>query len=641
MTLPDHTEAPESDFIYDIETYKNMFSCGVKHVRTGNRWQFEVSPRSPHSDYFIEFIVWLSEVRARMFGFNNEGFDYVVIHALYQIFMQRGYFTAEDAYLKAQEIISTPWNDRFRHMVWPNQRIVQQGDLYKIHHFDNVNRATSLKKLEVNMQSRLVIDLPYDPHTDLSNPQADHTLQYMWHDINETEKFYLYSLDQIRFRDELLEKYPDMGDVLNFNDTKIGKKFFERQLEIAQPGSCYTRDSSGKRKPRQTHRPTINLGEVISDKVWFDTPEFQSIVERLRTSVIVETKGVFDDMKAHIGGIDFVFGLGGMHGSVHTQTVRPDDEYDLIDLDVASYYPNLAISNGFYPEHLSENFCAIYQEVYQMRQGYGKKTAENAMLKLALNGVYGDSGNAYSPFFDTKYMMSITINGQLMICMLAEWVMNAGAKMVQVNTDGITCLVPKARRADFDAMCSHWENHTGLALEHVEYLAMHIRDVNSYMAEKTDGTVKRIGAYGYITPMEDPYTRELTWNKDHSKRVVAMAAEAKLVHGVDIAEFIRAHRNPFDFILSVKVPKTMSLEERWPDGTVNQVQNTTRYYVSTKGCALAKIMPPLKGKTGNRVSGIEKGWTVKVVNDASHFDWHDVNWLYYIEEAKKLTSWVT
>ena len=82
------------------------------------------------------------------------------------------------------------------------------------------------------------------------------------------------------------------------------------------------------------------------------------------------------------------------------------------------------------------------------------------------------------------------------------------------------------------------------------------------------------------------------------------------------------------------------LEERWADGRVVPVQNTSRYYVSTQGCALTKVMPPLKGKPNSRSIGIEKGWTVKVVNDAANFDWADVNWLYYIEEAKKLCAWV-
>ena len=648
-------EIPDRDFIYDLETYLDIFLVVITHAKTRTRWIYEVSDRCNHSAQVVSMVYWLKNMQARMFGFNNEGFDWLVVQHLVELFERQGYFTAKDAYDKAQEIFSAQDNSRFGLMIWENQRIVRQGDLFKIHHFDNRARSTSLKKLEINMRSKNVQDLPYDPHQPTDSKQKDEITFYGCHDVSETLKFYLASLDQIMFRDDLAERYPDLGDVLNFNDTKIGKKYFERELEKAIPGICYTK-VNGKRTPRQTHRPTIALRDVVSPKVQFNEPEFQRILDRLNSSVIVETKGVFEDMKANVGGIEFVFGVGGIHGSLHATSVYPDDEYDLVDVDVASYYPNLAISNGFYPEHLSEEFCRIYNDVYQMRKGYAKKTAENAMLKLALNGVYGDSGNAYSPFYDPQYMMSITINGQLMLCMLAEWVIARGCKMVQVNTDGITCLVPKARRAEFEDTCAFWENHTGLELEHAEYAAMHIRDVNSYMAEKSgksdkcketgkliwepDSGVKRIGAYGYVTPLEDPYTRERGWHKDHSNLLAPKAAEARLVHGQDIADFVMNHRDPFDFMLSVKVPRSSHLEERWPDGRVVRVQNTCRYYVSTQGCALTKVMPPLKGKPNSRAIGIEKGWTVKVVNDASLFDWNDVNWLYYIEEAKKLTSWV-
>ena len=65
------------------------------------------------------------------------------------------------------------------------------------------------------------------------------------------------------------------------------------------------------------------------------------------------------------------------------------------------------------------------------------------MYKLALNGVYGKSGDKHSPFFDLQFMMQITINGQLLLCMLAEQLMKIpGLRMVQINTDGLTYVCP-------------------------------------------------------------------------------------------------------------------------------------------------------------------------------------------------------
>jgi hypothetical protein len=644
---------PATDFAYDIETYFDLFSCDITHVATGTRWIFEVSDRLNQSRDFVEMIYWLRSINARMAGFNNEGFDWPVCQHLVQLFHARGSFTALEAHQKGTAIISG--GDRFGHTIWPSDRIVPQLDLFKIHHFDNVSKSTSLKKLEINMRAGRVVDLPYPPNAPLTSDQKDEVIAYMCHDVAETVRFYRFSLDQINFRDELAVKYPDLGDVINFNDTKIGKKFFELELERAVPGSCYHR-VNGRREARQTRRDQIALKDVISPKVMFTQPEFIRVRDWLADQVLtkdqveeslkghnggptlddddntVNTKGVFKGLHATIDGFKFAFGTGGIHGSVKAQTIRATDTHDLIDVDVASYYPNLAIANDWFPQHLSSEFCTIYKRVYEMRRGYKKGTAENAMLKLALNGVYGDSNNKYSPFYDPQYTMSITINGQLFLCMLAEWLLfHTGGKMVQINTDGLTMLVPKGSREAFFATCKHWETHTGLELEANDYAAMHIRDVNSYIAVTTKGKRKRIGAYAYVTPHEDPYTRERQWHQDHSALVCRKAAEAAMVDGVDIIHYVMNHGQAFDFLMSIKVPKSSRL-------TIGgkPVQNTTRYYVSTDGGEMIKFMPPLKDKTDEREFAVEKGWRVSACNDLTSFRWDNVNWLYYIEEARKL-----
>lgn len=629
----------DDDFVYDIETYINMFSCGIVHVSTGTRWIYEVSDRRDQSEVFCNDIRWVGTTGRRMIGFNNEGFDWYIVQNLLQI----GRFTARDAYDLAQRIIDSQNNgNRFGMTIWPNERTVPQIDLFKIHHFDNRAKSTSLKKLEVNMRSKSVIDLPYSPHDPLTPAQMDHVIEYMCHDITETAKFAWLSREQIGFREQLAEKYPNLGDVLNFNDTKIGKKFFEMKLEQEVPGICYSR-ATGRREPNQTRRDTIAMVDVVSPKITFNDPAFRRVHEWLLTQTLtrgqiddalsekVETKGVFSGLNAVVDGFQFDFGVGGIHGSLSKTVVREDEEWEIVDVDVASYYPNLAIANNWYPDHLGATFARVYAEVYQMRASYGKKTAENAMLKLALNGVYGDSNNIYGPFFDTQYTMKITVNGQLFLAMLAEWLL-AGVDgfMIQANTDGLTMKVRRSDRGAFDAICKRWETFTGLTLEFVNYRSMHIRDVNSYLAVKLDGSVKRIGAYAYETPLENPYTRELGWHKDHSMRVVMRAAEAAMVHGTDLREFITTWRDPFDFMKSVKVPRNMRLMANG-----QQTQNICRYYVSTEGVHLTKIMPGLRGGP-ERESAIEKGWTVKIVNDADLFDWSTVNWLYYIEEARKL-----
>ena len=92
-----------------------------------------------------------------------------------------------------------------------------------------------------------------------------------------------------------------------------------------------------------------------------------------------------------------------------------------------------------------------------------RKSAENAMLKLALNGTYGNSNNMYSPFYDPKYTMTITLNGQLLLCKAIETVLSVPTvEMIMANTDGFEFIVDREYEALAEQKCKEWESLTGL-----------------------------------------------------------------------------------------------------------------------------------------------------------------------------------
>jgi hypothetical protein len=371
---------------------------------------------------------------------------------------------------------------------------------------------------------------------------------------------------------------------------------------------------------------------------------------------------VFEDVSCTVAGFQFDFGTGGIHGSVSNRVFNEDDNYIIVDADVTSMYPSLGIVNRVYPAHLGERFCDIYTDIKNQRVSYAKGTPENAMLKLALNGVYGDSNNRYSPFYDPQYTMTITINGQLSICMLAERLMQIpGLQLIQVNTDGLTCCVPRYAEDTYARICKQWESDTRLDLEYARYKRMIVADVNSYIAVGTDGKVKRKGRYEY----------KRGWHQDQSGLVIPKAAEAALVHGADVEQFITQHSDPFDFMMRAKAPRGSKLMH----GDA-QVSNTVRYYIAHQGASLMKVSPPPEGcvagwyrrkngvtlhdynewhtawgnvwnpniHTGNksvydtRHMGIDVGWDVALCNRADQFDWGNLNREYYVQAAKKLVD---
>lgn len=628
---------------------------------------------------------------------------------------------------------------RFRHIVPEHKVKIPQIDLYKIHHFDNKARATGLKMLEFNMRSDNIEDLPYSPGTSLKSFEIDNLLKYNCHDVLETLAFYEKSKEQIAFRESITVKYGK--NFMNHNDTKIGKDYFIMELERLVPGSCYTVIGKTRkmRQTHRKHIdikdiifPYVNFERDEFKQVveWFKRQRitetkgvFSNILEsdlgelakyaemRVRRKKLdkapteadiaefkkelplcwVEVKelkakhtkangGGFkvrhelcwreaDCLNVVVDGFRFDFGTGGIHGSVASCIVKAEDGKIIRDWDVASMYPNIAISNRVYPKHLGEKFCDIYEDVYNQRTSYAKGTAENAMLKLALNGVYGDSNNQYSPFYDPQYTMSITINGQLSLCMLAERLKKIPElELIQVNTDGVTAKFPEQYESLADSICEQWQKDVKLQLEKANYTMMCIRDVNNYIAAYEGGKLKRKGAYEYAG---------LGWHQNQGGLVIAKAAEAALVRGENIDEFINNHQDKYDFMLRTKVPRSSKLTMENEDGSVTTLQNICRYYISDNGGYLVKVMPPIEGKEKvvtvyqtdkgeefeaktkpqnakavsknwpvlrqyreaptDRKIGIETGWKVKVCNKITDFSW-DINYEYYIREAKKLVD---
>jgi hypothetical protein len=636
----------EKYFYYDCECYPNIFTfSAIAH--NGKTKTFEISERQNELREFVEF---LGQVKSmHMIGYNSIAYDYPLIHFI------REATNCNNAtiYAKSQELISASDSEKYRLQIPEKDWLAPQVDLLMIHHFDNKSKRTSLKMLEFVMRADDIQELPFDPSKPVPVDKFDELLDYNLFDVEMTRKLHLeHTVKPLALRQELSKTYGK--NFLNYNDTKIGKEIFQHELETRiDKNICIGRN--GKR--RQTPREKIDFSEIVKP-LPFKFPAFQAVQDWFRRQVITETKGVFShvpveglqdlefysdtkcgtkdgrhgvvSVNCEVNGFHFVFGLGGIHGSIESSIVESSSDTVIIDLDVVSYYPSVAIQNGFYPEHLSPVFCDVYAELLQRRKQYAKGTAENAALKLALNGVYGDSNNAYSVFYDPKYTMSVTINGQLALCLLSEMLIDQipSLKMIQANTDGITVQLDRDQLDQLNKIAAEWEALTKLELESVEYSKMFIRDVNNYIAVGVDGKIKRKGCYEY----------NLDLHKNHSALVIQKAVEHHLVHGGDVEEFIRNHDDPFDFYLRTKIKRGDKLVLCW-NGYETPQQRITRYYISRDGGELVKIMPPLvKSPHIVRQTAINKGYKVTVANKAMKNSFGDVNYQFYIDEAMKLIN---
>ena len=143
--------------------------------------------------------------------------------------------------------------------------------------------------------------------------------------------------------------------------------------------------------------------------------------------------------------------------------------------------------------------------------------------------------------------------------------------------------------------------------------------------------VKRKGAYEWQGGgwYADGYNG---WHQNASCRVVAKVAEQVLLHGVNIRDTIEAWPDLHDFMLRAKVDRSSHL--MWGD---EQVQRTSRYFVSTTGKSLVKHMPPLaKNPEKWRPTELEAGWLSHICNDIKDAEGVPIAYDYYVARVEDL-----
>jgi len=220
--------------------------------------------------------------------------------------------------------------------------------------------------------------------------------------------------------------------------------------------------------------------------------------------------------------------------------------------------------------------------------------------------------------------MSITINGQLLLTMLAEKLVDniEGLTMLQVNTDGLTVKFDNKHRKQVDDICNIWEKDTGLELEYGEYKQMIIRNVNNYIAEYTNGKVKLKGEFEI----------EKDWHKDHSMLIVPKALKAYFIDGISPEETVN-NGDIWDFMKVFNATKGWQTELHTING-VEKHQKTTRYIISNLGGGL------YKHHEDGRMIAIESGYNSTIINDFNeNVDYYSqLNKRYYIKEIYKVIS---
>lgn len=613
---------------YDIETFLSIFCVVFKYK---DRYKtFEISERK---DEYFELINFLSEGSQKKWfftGFNNCRFDWQVLQWLIEAkepFKKlTGKTKAKHIMEFAQSVIEKINNREFP----PYQESkfsCQQLDLFLQAHFNNRARSTSLKWLEYSMNWKKIQDLPYKFDEVLSSDKFDDVILYCHNDVDATEEFFKKSEKMVELRFSQQAENPHL-ELFNKSDSSIGEMLFlDLMSEKLQVEKKHL-------KKMQTRRDFINLKDVILPYIKFETPEFNSVLEFFKEQTITEaTKDAFKHLMV-FDGMEYIYGLGGLHAALNNTIHISDDENIVLSVDFASFYPNISIRNNFYPEHLSQSFCILYEELYEKRKLIPKSNPQNTAIKLLLNSTFGKAGDEYSFLYDKFFQMAITVNGQLILSMLCEQLSAIeGVRMVMANTDGCELIVPKSKKREVYNVCVAIEELTKLQLEYATYNKLFTRDINNYLSVDVKGKVKTKGAFDI----------DLELHKNRSERIVPIAVRRYFVDNISLEETIKNHLGASDYgdienqgIYDFCVGKKIQSNQNYTieDDNENIIKNITdkviRFYVSTDGDNLKKNYSD--GRKEITVGGNK----ITMFMDCYKKDDYKVDYEYYIKQAEKI-----
>jgi hypothetical protein len=595
--------------VYDLETICNLFTGCFQDFESKQKKQFIIHKSQNDFEQLYEFLFALRKYEYYLVGFNNVEFDGQIIHFIMcnyqQLRLLPGDRVARVLYAEAQRVLTAPEKERYLHNVSEKNLSHKQIDLYKQKHYDGKAKRTSLKWLEFTMRMPNIEEMPIPHDVEVEESQIKDILSYNWNDVEATYEFFKRNKFETELRQKLSDKFGI--NLLNASEPRMAREILAKLL--AEDSGIKVSELKEKR----TFRKEIHLGKCIIPRVKFSGSDFNGLVAEMKKTTINanNTKECFK-YSMNYKGINIEYGVGGVHGTSGSGIYTSDEDYIIKTVDVKSFYPNMIINYGFTPAHLGQTFSNRYKWFYDERIKLPKKDPTNYVYKIILNSTYGLSNDMNSFLYDTLVTMKTTINGQLLLSMLAESLSGIpDSKLIMMNTDGLEIRIPRRSEEDFTKRCRVWEESTGLELEFDEYDKIILSDVNNYIGifakrkAKTEEewnnlkasepyyVYEREGDNFYYSPskLKGRFELKLDWHKNPSGIIITQAVFNHLVKGVPVRETIEAGDNLFDFCFGVKkkydfelvLHKVVNREH-----IKEKQQKVARFYMSSDGGKLVK-----------------------------------------------------
>jgi len=423
-------------------------------------------------------------------------------------------------------------------------------------HVDLMEVAPGMAGLKIyggRLHTKRLQDLPIEPDASISPEQRTLLRRYCENDLDLTAELLAVLTPQIQLREQMGGQYG--MDLRSKSDAQIAETVIRSEVEQALHAKI--------------QRPYVAPGTAFHyhppEYLAYQTPLLQEVFRTVCTSQFlvgdgskaknkikdddgndiaakggnVELPDAIDTLKITIGKSTYKMGIGGLHSTESKIAYSSDANNVLIDVDVASYYPNIIRTLRLYPKHMGDVFIRVYSGIIDRRiaaKRSGNKVVD-ATLKIVLNGSFGKFGSKWSTLFSPDLMIQTTVTGQLALLMLIERFELSGIPVISANTDGIVTYCPRHLVETMKACVKWWERVTTLEMEETRYRALYSQSVNTYLAVKEDGAVKTKGLFATGSLAKNPVAS-----------ICVKAVTKYLVDGTPITNTISASDDIREFV---------------------------------------------------------------------------------------------
>ena len=605
---------------YDIEVFPNVFHCCCKNTETGQLYKFELSERKRD---LISLVYFFMEKNVIFCGYNNKHYDDVIINYIiyhYGILIHKSVEqVCESLYNLSNAVIkATTMEEISKFKKWKYAHYFYSMDLLTMQ-FSSKLRV-GLKSMQVTMHYKNVQEYDGDFGAYLPTCEIDKMIAYNINDVESTEELLNRLKKDVELRLFIQDEYGIDAlsmDSVKFGETILAKKYCEA-----------TEISMNELKEMRSPMDYIPLKDVIFPFIKYKNPELQAVLEEMKGQIVYSKERKGYEKKLVLSNTVYSIGVGGIHSLNKPKIFRPGPDEYIGHSDVASMYPSLLIKHKLTPRHLGESFLKVYEQIYHERieAKHSGQKLKNLALKLTLNSVTGKMQQEESWMYDPFNVFRIRINGQLILLMLVDRLLELNCEIVQINTDGVMFIAKKTAKDEIQETVSEVERITQLTFESDNYEAFYQYAVNDYFGV-VDGYEQSHDPE--LIEKRGMFRTEPVLGKGLAPTVIPKAVINYFLTKQPVSEFIRQQTDIHDFLMSQRTDKKFKVRhgDRF-------VQRINRYYASTNGYSLYKV--DKDGKEENMLT--KSGVTILNKMDDLPITERHINYNYYISEANKIIA---